>query len=270
VTLECSIRRIVIVWVGWISSQAVVLASVRGAGTVVRKDERRARILAAVTEPGGRTRVDELMWRVCLLAVSEMGVSGCTLALVAGNEPFGTLAGAGRHSGTIIGLQFELGEGPCQEAYASGSPVLLPDLAVDGPARWPVFTAAAAELGARAEFCFPLGVGTTCIGVFDLWRDEPGMLSDEQLADAQAAADIARDAMLYLQEPPSHPGLAALLEIAGMDRIVVHQAAGMIAVQLDETPSDALARLRATAFESGRSIYDIAQDVVERRVRFGE
>ena len=34
--------------------------------------------------------------------------------------------------------------------------------------------------------------------------------------------------------------------------------------------SDALARLRAAAFASGRSIYDIAQDVVERRVRFDE
>lgn len=236
----------------------------------MRKDERRSHIIAAVTGPGSRTRVDELMRRVCMYAVSEMAVSGCTLALVAGNEPFGMLAGAGRHPGTITGLQFELGEGPCQEAYASGSAVLLPDLAVDGVSRWPVFTSAATELGARAEFCFPLGVGRTCIGVFDLWRDKPGMLSDVQLADALAAADIARDAMLYLQEPPAHPGLAALLEIAGMDRIVVHQAAGMIAAQLDETPSDALARLRATAFESGRSIYDIAHDVVERRVRFGE
>ena len=69
---------------------------------------------------------------------------------------------------------------------------------------------------------------------------------------------------------PGHPGLAALLDMVGMDRIVVHQATGMIAVQLDETPADALARLRAMAFQSGRSIYDIAQDVVERRVRFDE
>ena len=77
----------------------------------------------------------------------------------------------------------------------------------------------------------------------------------------------SHDAVLYLQDPPGHPGLAALLDMAGMDRIVVHQATGMIAAQLDATPADALARLRATAFQSGRSIYDIAQDVVERRVR---
>ena len=55
-----------------------------------------------------------------------------------------------------------------------------------------------------------------------------------------------------------------------MDRIVIHQAAGMIAAQLDETTASAPTRLRGAAFASGRSIYDIAQDVVERRVRFDE
>ncbi len=234
---------------------------------MAREDQRRAYIVAAVTAGGATTRVDDLMRRLCLFAVTELAASGSTLALIAGDELLGTLAGAGRHSSTITDLQFELGEGPCLEAYASGSPVLLPDLA-DGAARWPVFTAAAAEPGVRAEFCFPLGVGATCIGVFDMCRDEPGMLSDEQLADALVAADIARDALLYLQDPPGHPGVAALLDIVGMDRIVVHQATGMVAAQLDGTPADALARLRAAAFQSGRSIYDLAQDVVERRVRF--
>jgi GAF domain/ANTAR domain len=234
---------------------------------VAHEDERRARIVAAVTEGSATTQVDELMRRLSVFAVTELAASGCTLALVAGAELLGTLADAGRHSSVITDLQFELGEGPCLEACASGIPVLLPDLA-DGAARWPVFAAAAARPGVRAEFCFPLGVGAICIGVFDLYRDEPGMLSEEQLADALAAADVARDAVLYLQDLPGHPGLAVLLDMAGMDRIVVHQATGMIAAQLDATPADALARLRAAAFQSGRSIYGIAQDVVERRVRF--
>ena len=233
---------------------------------MAHEDERRARIVAAVTGGSATTRVDELMRQLALFAVTELAASGCTLALVASAELLGTLADAGRHSSAITNLQFELGEGPCLEAYASGSPVLLPDLA-DGAARWPVFTAAAAGPGVRAEFCFPLGVGATCIGVFDLYRDEPGMLSHEQLADALVAADIARDAVLYLQDLPGHPGLAALLDMVGVDRIVVHQATGMIAAQLDVAPADALARLRASAFQTGRSIYDIAQDVVERRVR---
>ena len=44
----------------------------------------------------------------------------------------------------------------------------------------------------------------------------------------------------------------------------------MIAAQLDDTVTNALARLRPTAFASGRAIYDVGQDVVGRRVRFDE
>ena len=40
--------------------------------------------------------------------------------------------------------------------------------------------------------------------------------------------------------------------------------------RLDDTAANALARLRAAAFASDRSMYDIAQDVVQRRVRFDE
>ena len=69
---------------------------------------------------------------------------------------------------------------------------------------------------------------------------------------------------------PATPGWRRCWRPWACTRLVVHQATGMIAAQLGATPSDALARLRAAAFERGSSIYDIAQDVVERRVRFGE
>jgi len=94
--------------------------------------------------------------------------------------------------------------------------------------------------------------------------------SDEYLADALVAADIARDAALYQPCAPGGPGLPELLATAGTDRIVIHQGTGMIAAQLDDTVASALARLCAAAFASGRSMYDIAQDAVERRVRFDE
>lgn len=51
-------------------------------------------------------------------------------------------------------------------------------------------------------------------------------------------------------------------------RAVVHQAAGMISVQLGVDVAEALLRLRAHAFATGRSMADLAAEVVERRVRF--
>ena len=96
------------------------------------------------------------------------------------------------------------------------------------------------------------------------------MLSEEHLADALVTADIARDALLYQQYTPGGTGLAQLLDMGGADRLVIHQATGMIAAQLNDTISNALARLRAAAFASGRPMHDIAQDVVQRRMRFDE
>jgi hypothetical protein len=164
----------------------------------------------------------------------------------------------------------ELGEGPCLHAHAHGIPVLLPDLSAESANRWPAFAAAALAAGVHAEFSLPLTVGPGGIGTLDLCRDRTGMLSDEHMADALVAAEIARDAVLYQQYAPGGPGLPELLAAAGTDRIVIHQATGMIAAQLEDTIANALARLRAAAFASGRPMYDLAQDVVERRVRFDD
>ena len=236
----------------------------------MRDDGRRARIMAAVTGQDATAGPGELLQRLCRFAVDEMTLSGCALILMSGAESASLLAGAGRHASTITGLQMELGEGPCLQAHASGIPVFMPDLTAESANRWPTFAAAALAVGVHAEFSLPLTVGPGGIGTLDLCRDRPGMLSDEHLADALVTADIARDAVLYQPYAAGGPGVAELLAAAGTDRIVIHQATGMIAAQLDDTIANALARLRAAAFASGRSMYDIAQDVVERRVRFDE
>ena len=233
-------------------------------------DGRRARIMAAVTVKDTAAGAGELIARLCRFAVDEMALSGCALVLMSGTESASMLAGAGRHASTVTGLQMELGEGPCLQAHASGVPVLLPDLAAENANRWPAFAAAALAAGVHAEFSLPLTVGPDGIGTLDLCRDKAGMLSKEHLADALVTADIARDAVLYQHYAPGGRGLAKLLDMGGTDRIVIYQATGMIAAQLDETMSNALARLRAAAFASGRPMYDIAQDVVERRVRFDD
>jgi hypothetical protein len=236
----------------------------------VREDGRRTRIMAAVTGKDATAGADELVQRLCRFAVEEMALSGCALVLMSGAESASVLAGAGRHARTVTGLQMELGEGPCLQAHAYGIPVLLPDLSAQSASRWPAFAAAALAAGVHAEFSLPLSVGSSGIGTLDLCRDRTGMLSDEHMADALVAADIARDAVLYQQYASGGPGLPERLAAAGPDRLVIHQATGMIAAQLDDTIANALARLRAAAFASGRPIYDLAQDVVARRVRFDD
>jgi len=54
------------------------------------------------------------------------------------------------------------------------------------------------------------------------------------------------------------------------DHAVVHQATGIVKVQLGVNIAEALVRLRAHAYAAGRSIEDVARDVVGRRLRFNE
>ena len=62
------------------------------------------------------------------------------------------------------------------------------------------------------------------------------------------------------------PEVLALLD----GRAEVHQAVGMVLVQLEVTPQEALARMRAYAFLHQRLLIDVAHDVIARRLRFTE
>ena len=67
--------------------------------------------------------------------------------------------------------------------------------------------------------------------------------------------------------PPARP-LAEVLDDLSDQRAVVHQAAGMVAAQLEVALEEALVMLRARAYTQGRPVSDVAHEVVERRLRF--
>jgi GAF domain-containing protein len=205
--------------------------------------------------------------RLCALCLSALPVSGVAAALMTAAGPSGVvLAATDRAARQLEELQFSLGEGPCVAASHTGSPVFQPDLAATGPARWPGFVAAALDAGIRAIFAFPLRVGAIHVGILDLYRDTPGHLSILQLADALAFADAATVVVLHLQDNAGgDPALIAAID----GRAEVHQATGMITVQLGVGLAEALLRLRAHAYAAGRSVSEVAADVVSRRLRFG-
>ena len=135
-------------------------------------------------------------------------------------------------------------------------------------AQWPVFAAAVIEhTAARAIFALPLQWGAINLGVLDLYRWKPGGLDDDQLRDAIAAADTAALMMLELRTEPDDGGVG-WLDQAVASRAEIHQATGMVSVQLDVSATEALARMRAHAFVHNRLLIDVAADVVGRRLAF--
>jgi GAF domain-containing protein len=197
-----------------------------------------------------------------------MRMTGAGIMLMAGDVPRGTVCSSDAVSASIEDFQFTLGEGPCVDAYTQGQPVMEEDLAEPDVARWIAFSPRALDVGARAVFGYPLRVGAVCIGAMNLYRDRPGPLDDEQHLDGLVLAGVAARAVLAMQSGAQPGVLGAGLEVGSDFRLVVHQASGMVAAQLDVGVGEALARLRAYAFAQNRLLTEVAGDVVTRSLRF--
>jgi hypothetical protein len=153
------------------------------------------------------------------------------------------------------------------DAYLQDRVVAEPDLADPVTRRWIAFAPPALEAGVRAVFGFPLRVGTVRLGALNLYRDRSGPLSDDQHADALVMADVTAHWVLEAQAGASPGAVAGELEIGSDFHFAVHNAAGMVSVQAGISVTEALIRLRAFAFSQDRLLADVAQDVVDRRLR---
>ena len=212
---------------------------------------------------------------ICRHTVEAAAVDGGGVSLVTPGGHRGTVCATDDRAAQIEEWQFTFGEGPCVDASNWGSPVLVADLTDprEGVApRWPAFLQHAHEVGVRATFAFPLRIGAISLGVMDLYRLQPGPLEGEQLTSSLLGADAAALALLDLDlaghEPSDDPTALDDGDSRASYRLVVHAAAGMMTVQLGVSIEHALLHLRAAAYAQGRSINDVAADVVNRRVRY--
>lgn len=206
---------------------------------------------------------------ICRTALTVLGASGSSMALINGGPPT-PLAWSDAVSSRLEELQQTLGEGPCVDAHESGRPVSEPSLAHPRRPRWAAFTAAALDMGVAALFSFPLRMGGVRLGAFTAHRTVGGGLSDEQHADARAVATVATATILMEQSEAAPGALARDLEPLMAYSAVLHQAAGMISVQLGIGVGEALACVRAYAFAAERPLGEVASDVVARRLRLDE
>jgi hypothetical protein len=205
---------------------------------------------------------------LCAPFVALLPVTGASISVISGARKQSTISTSDATAAEIDELQFELGEGPHWDALRTGAAVYVPDFKGNGQASWPILAAALGGRDPGALFSFPLRLGAVTIGVADLYSSTVGDLSSSDrntassLAGAVAEPALAFAIALADADSPVATGLAPEL------RREVHQATGMILVQLDIDATEAFLRLRGHAFSSGKTIQAIARDVVQRRLNF--
>ena len=206
----------------------------------------------------------------CSAAAEAIGAFGAGLSLARGGTLREPVLATDPRSEELTDMQTTLGEGPGIDALNGEGAVLIADLAApECGRRWPAFAPAATTLGVHGVFAIPVRVGQAQLGVLDLYRGRPGPLTGDELADVLGCVDVvlmlALDQRAGIGQPHAGFGDGDFAE----RRAVVHQAAGMVSVQLDITVTEALARLRGYAYAQERRLGEIAAEVVARSLWFG-
>ena len=215
-----------------------------------------------MSAPDGRDGVADLLRQLCRTLTTDLAVAGVAVNLMSTAGSEGVVAASDDRSRDVDELQFATGEGPCHDAYASRRPVLTPDLRSVGHGRWPAYTSTAIESGLAGVFAFPLHVGAVVLGVMDVYIDQPGSLSHEQVAAALTTVELATEILLD-GDPVSASGrldrdLSTVLD----HRVEIYQAQGMVVVDLDVDLAVTLARMRAHAFGNEIPLIDLARDII--------
>jgi hypothetical protein len=176
--------------------------------------------------------------RLCRAYLSILGGDGAALTLSYTRPERITLCVTDDIAARLEDLQDVLGEGPGPTAYAR-------------------------EIeGAEVLYAVPMRAAAVVIGVLTVHQSSrvlPDRDHAQFLADAIGAA-LAKDS----------PQESDLTAGPWSSRSAIHQATGMVVVQLRISPDDAMALLRAHAFSHDTTLADVASQIISRRLSFSD
>jgi hypothetical protein len=211
---------------------------------------------------------------LCTAAVEMAQVDGAAVAALMSTTSRELVYATDRVAERIDELQYTLGEGPCLDAYTSQWPQLYPRIGAAEPHdRWLGFAAGVADLGVQAVFAFPVPGPQHPLGVLELYRRTPGVLDDDQLNHASSCAEAIGETIMSAVPQALSPQEAsefveATLRQPGnpFNRTEVAVAAEMVALQLNVSAEEALARIRAHAYTKDIPMTLAAADVMTGRL----
>jgi GAF domain-containing protein len=158
-------------------------------------------------------------------------------------------------------FQVQAVEGPCQDSYRLGTPVVNADL-TRAQDRWPQFTPRALAAGFRSVHAFPLRLRHQVIGALNMFGTEEGDLDPADIRVIQALADIATIGLLQERAVKEATILSEQLQGALQSRVSIEQAKGALAQIRGVGVDDAFDLMRRFARNNNRRLSAVARDVV--------
>jgi transcriptional regulator with GAF, ATPase, and Fis domain len=158
-------------------------------------------------------------------------------------------------------FQVQAHEGPCQDCFVTGEPVINADLtrAAD---RWPKFAPRAVAEGYLSVHAFPLRLRHQTYGALNLFGADTGKMDSTSISIVQALADVATIGMLQQRAIQRGDDLNEQLQGALTTRIVIEQAKGVLAQIHGIAPDQGFELLRDYCRRNNLRLTDVAHQVV--------
>ena len=206
------------------------------------------------------------LYRLCRVASAELVLSGAAVTLKSADGSEAIAAASDPASQMLAELEFSVGEGPARDAFARGRPVLVPDLerCVDGS--WPGYAPVARAAGIGAAFAFPLQTAHSRFGVLSVFAATSRHLGHDETMKLLTLTGLATEMLLESSAGTADGEIDPGLKNALAFRSEIYQAQGMVMAALRVPLAEALARMRAHAFLSGRDLLEVALDIVAGRL----
>lgn len=203
---------------------------------------------------------------MCPPFLTTLPVTGVGISTL--GDPLGsaTVCASDARAERIDEIQFDLGEGPCWQALTTRRPVLESDLSNTTNTGWPLALEELLRAGVGAVFSFPMRIGTIPVGAVDLSVDSERTLTVGQIRGAVELTEVAARRVLRGALLAAAADGRADMDTSRYSRREVHQATGMVAAQLGVDVTDALLVLQAHAFATERTVRDVSNDVIARRI----
>lgn len=218
---------------------------------------------------GTRPEVTEVLYQLVEHMIEMLGVAGAGVSLVDGSGPLRRATSVNEVTGRLEAVEEQFQEGPCVDAFRLRALVAVSDLD-DVADRWPRWSVHARERGVQAALGVPLGVVGKALGAINVYATTPRDWTVAETRAVQALADMAASYVATLTELDESRRTADQLQQALHSRVLIEQAKGVLASELQISVDQAYVVLRNQARRHSASLRSVAQAVVELGLRPAE
>ena len=206
--------------------------------------------------------VVDLLTRLADRCVEVLDVEAAGIMLAVSGSDLRVMASSSEAMRVLELFEIQASEGPCLDCHRTGLAVVNQDIAaVD--TRWPRFSAEALAAGFGSVHALPMRLRGSVIGALNLFRAERGVMEPDDIAVAQAFADVATIAILQSRAAEEAQIVNGQLTHALNSRVVIEQAKGVVAERLNLDMDESFAVLRHHARIHNLRLADVANGVID-------